>query len=91
MLAHQKAQEMSMELMEIGRTKVNRPCHEKGRIGFKVKNRVLVGRRDKPMNRLQDLIREETIQKLGRRAEQLSQRVEQNPILKNLSPTRHMV
>ena len=91
MLAHQKAQEMSMELMEIGRTRVNRPCHEKGRIGFKVKDRMLVEKRDKPMNRLRDLIREETIQKLGRRAEQLSQRVEQNPILKNLSPTRHMV
>ena len=91
MLAHQRAQEMSMELKEIGRARVNRLCHERGRIGFKVKNLVLVRRKDKPMNRLQDLIREETIQKLGRRAEQLSQRVEQNPILKNLSPTRHMV
>ena len=84
MLAHQKAQEMSMELMEIGITKENRPCYE-------VKDRTLVGKRDRPMNRLWDLIGEETIQKLGRRAEQLSQRVEQNPILRNLSPTRHMV
>ena len=91
MLAHQKAQEMSMELMEIGRTRVNRPCHEEGRIGLEVKVRMLVEKRDKPMNRLRDLIEEETIQKLGQRAEQLSQRAEQHPILKNLSPIRHMV
>ena len=91
MLAHQKAQEMSMELMEIGRTKENRPCHEKGRIEFKVKDQMLVGKRDEPMNRPQDLIGEEIIQKLGRRAEQLSQRVEQIPILMDLGPIRHMV
>ena len=84
MLAHQKAQEMSMELMEIGIIKENRSCHQ-------VRDRMLVEKKEKPKNRLQDLMREEIIQKLSRRAEQLSQRAEQNPILMNLSPTRHMV
>ena len=85
---------MSMELMEIGRTKENRPCHKKGRIEFKVKkeiSKILVGKGDEPMNRPQDLIGEEIIQKLGRSAEQLSQRVEQIPILMDLGPIRHMV
>ena len=76
-----------MELMEIGIIRENRPCRHKGRIEFKVKketSKILVGKGDEPMNRLQDLIGEEIIQKLGRSAEQLSQRVEQTPILMNL-------
>ena len=78
---------MSMELMEIGRVTENRPCRLKGRIEFKVKketSKILVGKGDEPMNRLQDLIGVEMTQKLGREAEQLSQRVEQTPIFMNL-------
>ena len=76
-----------MELMEIGRIRENRPCRHKGRIEFKVKketSKILVGKGDEPMNRLQDLIGVEMTQKLGREAEQLSQRAGQTPILMNL-------
>ena len=85
---------MSMELMESGIVRENHPCRHEGRIEFKVKketSKILVGKGDEPMNRLQDLIGEEIMQKLGRRAEQLSQRVEQIPILMDLGPIRHMV
>jgi len=91
MLALRRAQGMSMELMESGIVRENHPCRHEGRIEFKVKDQILVGKGDEPMNRLQDLIGEEMIQKLGRRAEQLSQRVEQIPILMDLGPIRHMV
>ena len=76
-----------MELMEIGRVTENRPCRLKGRIEFKVKketSKILVGKGDEPMNRLQDLIGIDMTQKLGREAEQLSQRVEQTPIFMSL-------
>ena len=78
---------MSMELMESGIVRENHPCRHKGRIEFKVKketSKILVGKGDEPMNRLQDLIGVEMTQKLGREAEQLSQRAEQTPILMNL-------
>ena len=76
-----------MELMESGIVRENHPCRHKGRIEFKVKketSKILVGKGDEPMNRLQDLIGVEMTQKLGREAEQLSQRAEQTPILMNL-------
>ena len=76
-----------MELMESGIIRENHPCRHKGRIEFKVRketSKILVGKGDEPMNRLQDLIGVELTQKLGREAEQLSQRAGQTPILMNL-------
>ena len=78
---------MSMELMESGIVRENHPCRHKGRIEFKVRketSKTLVGKGDEPMNRLQDLTGVGFTQKLGREAEQLSQRAEQTPILINL-------
>ena len=80
-----------MELTEIGRITENRSRRLRGRIEFKVKketSKILVGKGDEPMNRLQDLIGIDMTQKLGREAEQLSRRAEQIPILKDLELSR---
>ena len=80
-----------MELMEIGRITEIRSCRLKDRIDFEVKKetpKILVGKGNEPMNRLQDLIGIDMTQKLGREAEQLSQRVEQTLILKDLELSR---
>ena len=78
---------MSMELTESGIVRENHPCRHKGRIEFKVRketSRIYVGKGDGPMHRLQDLVGVGLTRTLGREAEQLSQRVEQTPILMNL-------
>ena len=47
-------------------------------------SKILVGKGDVPMDRLQDLIGEELTRKLSREAEQLNREVEQTSISMNL-------
>ena len=78
---------MSMEWMESGKVRENHPCRRKGRIEFKVRketSRIYVGKGDGPMHRLQDLVGVGLTRKLGREAEQLSQRAGRTPILMHL-------
>ena len=78
---------MSMELMESGIVRENHPCRHEGRIEFKMRKETsgnLVGKGDKPMDRLRDLAGVGFNQKLRREAEQLSREAERTQILKNL-------